>query len=154
MEKLTLNNITIILATSTLVLAAAVWHCYKANKPLRIKAREEAEAVAKKKAREVAEGREKDRRTNFRKELYSDLEQLIADPSMLIDHRLGSPFRGTGYRWKNLAEFIQKVRGMQDQEQRIRDLEASLRRNGEIARSNEKLLRDIAKALQLGQPIE
>lgn len=144
----------IILSLTTLSLAVAVWHCYKANKPLRVKAREEAEAEAKKKAREVAEGREKDRRTNFRKELYSDLEQIIATPDMLVDYRYGSPSRGIGYRWKHLAEFILKVRGMQDQEQRIRDLEERLRRNGEIARSNEKLLRDIAKALQLGQPIE
>lgn len=147
-------NLTITFGLTSLALAGAVWHCYKANKPLRVKAREEAEAEAKKKAREEAEGREKDRRTNFRKELYSDLEQIIATPDMLIDHRYGSPFRGTGYRWKHLAEFIMKVKQHTDLTQEVRNLNERVYAQGRTIRELQLQQKEILKALQMGQPVE
>ncbi|WYW00098.1 DNA ligase [Pseudomonas phage vB_PpuP-Roomu-1] len=147
-------NLTITFGLTTLALTGAVWHCYKANKPLRVKAREEAEAAAKKKAREEAEGREKDRRTNFRKELYSDLEQIIATPDMLIDHRYGSPFRGTGYRWKHLAEFIMKVKQNADLTQEVRNLNERVYAQGRTIRELQLQQKEILKALQMGQPVE
>ncbi|AFO12303.1 hypothetical protein PhiS1_14 [Pseudomonas phage Phi-S1] len=147
-------NLTIILAGTTIMLTAAVWHCYRTNKPLRVKAREEAEAEAKKKAREVAEGRERDRRTNFRKELYSDLEQIIATPNMLVDHRYGSEFRNTAYRWKHLAEFILAVKGNQNQAETIQNLQGRVSRQSEMIRDLQLQQREILKALQLGQPVE
>lgn len=143
-------NLTITFGLTSIVLAAAVWHCYKANKPLRIKAREEAEA----KARDEAEGREKDRRTNFRKELYSDLEQIIATPDMLVNNLYGSAFRGTGYRWKNLAEFILAVKGNQRQAETIQNLQGRVSRQSEMIRDLQLQQKEILKALQLGQPVE
>ncbi|WYW00373.1 DNA ligase [Pseudomonas phage vB_PpuP-Maksa] len=147
-------NLTITFGLTSLALAGAVWHCYKSNKPLRVKAREEAEAAAKKKAREIAEGREKDRRTNFRKELYSDLEQIIATPDMLIDHRYGSEFRGTGYRWKHLAEFILKVKQNADLTQEVRNLNERVYAQGRTIRELQLQQKEILKALQMGQPVE
>ncbi|AIX12974.1 DNA ligase [Pseudomonas phage Pf-10] len=147
-------NLTITFGLTTLALAGAVWHCYKSNKPLREKAREEAEAAAKQKAREIAEGREKDRRTNFRKELYSDLEQIIATPDMLIDFRHGSPFRGTGYRWKHLAEFIMKVKQNADLTQEVRNLNERVYAQGRTIRELQLQQKEILKALQMGQPVE
>lgn len=147
-------NLTITFALTSIALAGAAYHCYKSNKPLRIKAREEAEAKAKQKARDEAEGREKDRRTNFRKELYSDLEQIIATPDMLVDHRYGSVFRGTGYRWKNLAEFILAVKGNQRQAETIQNLQGRVSRQSEMIRDLQLQQKEILKALQLGQPVE
>ena len=147
-------NLTITFALTSIALAGAAYHCYKSNKPLRIKAREEAEAKAKQKARDEAEGREKDRRTNFRKELYSDLEQIIETPDMLVDHHYGSAFRGTGYRWKNLAEFILAVKGNQRQAETIQNLQGRVSRQSEMIQNLQLQQKGILKALQLGQPVE
>ncbi|NBF03786.1 hypothetical protein GV819_15945 [Pseudomonas sp. Fl5BN2] len=115
---------------------------------------DEAQRAAKEAAKEAAEGREKDRRNNFRKELFSDLEQIIATPDILIDHRYGSPFRGTGYRWKHLAEFIQRVKGMRDQSDAIAMLDRRIEKQSALLRDMQLNQRDIMKALQMGNPVE
>lgn len=139
---------------ATIALSVACFACWKTNKPLREKAKEEARAAADKAAKEVAEGREKDRRNNFRKELYSDLEQIIATPDMLVDHRYGSLLRGTGYRWKHLAEFILRVKNLQDQGSAIASLEKRLFEQTKTIRELVQQNRDIQKALQMGNPVE
>ncbi|MFL1495627.1 hypothetical protein [Pseudomonas antarctica] len=139
---------------ATIALSVACFACWKTNKPLREKAKEEARIVSERAAKEVAEGREKDRRNNFRKELYSDLEQIIATPDMLVDHRYGSPFRGTGYRWKHLAEFILRVKNMKDQHDTITYLDRKLLKQSEMIRDLQLNQRDIMKALQMGNPVE
>ncbi|MDD1013873.1 hypothetical protein [Pseudomonas rubra] len=138
---------------ATFALSVACFACWKTNKPLREKAKEEARAAAVKAAKEVAESREKDRRNNFRKELYSDIEQIIATPDMLLDHRYGSPFRGTSYRWKHLAEFILRVKNLQDQNSAIASLEKRLFEQSKTIHELTQQNREIQKALQLGQPV-
>lgn len=139
---------------ATIALSVACFACWKTNKPLREKAKEEARIVAEKAAKEVAEGREKDRRNNFRKELYSDLEQIIATPDMLVDHRYGSPFREAGYRWKYLAEFILRVKNLKDQSETIAMLDRRIEKQSALLRDMQLNQRDIMKALQMGNPVE
>lgn len=139
---------------TTIALSVACFACWKTNEPLRAKARDEAQRAAKEAAKEAAEGREKDRRNNFRKELFSDLEQIIATPDILIDHRYGSPFRGTGYRWKHLAEFIQRVEGMRGQSDAIAMLDRRIEKQSALLRDMQLNQRDIMKALQMGNPVE
>lgn len=139
---------------ATIALSVACFACWKTNKPLREKAKEEARIVAEKAAKEAAEGLEKDRRNNFRKELYSDLEQIIATPDMLVDHRYGSPLRGTGYRWKYLAEFILRVKNLQDQSETIAMLDRRIEKQSALLRDMQLNQRDIMKALQMGNPVE
>lgn len=138
----------------TAALSVACFACWKTNKPLREKTKEEARIVAEKAAKEVAEGREKDRRNNFRKELYSDLEQIIATPDMLVDHRYGSPLRGTGYSWKYLAEFILRVKNLKDQSETIAMLDRRIEKQSALLRDMQLNQRDIMKALQMGNPVE
>lgn len=119
--------------------------------PVIREAREAAEAKAAEKAEQERRGREANDRANFKMDVAGVLEDLIQNPEWLrgrSDHK--------HYRrgFELLREFVGRFHKQRDQDQRIKDLEDRLRRNGEIARANEKLLRDIAKALQLGQPIE
>ncbi|NVZ18514.1 hypothetical protein HX794_02540 [Pseudomonas costantinii] len=139
---------------ATIALSVACFACWKTNKPLRAKAKEEARIVAERAAKEVAEGREKDRRNNFRKELYSDLERIIATPDMLVDRHYGSPLRGTGYRWKQLAEFILRVNRLKDQSETIAMLERRIEKQSALLRDMQLNQRDIMKALQMGSPVE
>ena len=138
----------------TAALSVACFACWKTNKPLREKAKEEARIVAEKAAKEVAEGREKDRRNNFRKELYSDLEQIIATPDMLVDRRYGSREPLGHYRWKNLAEFILRVNRLKDQSETIAYLDQRILKQAALIRDMQLNQRDIMKALQMGNPVE
>lgn len=138
----------------TIVLAVACFTCYRTSKPLREKARAEARAKEDQERKAAEAARTKLIRDNQRIEVFSDLEQVIACPSYLTDNRYGAKERGREYRWKNLAEFILKVKGLQDQRQEVQDLEKRIYKQSQLIRELQIQQRDIVKALQLGQPVD
>jgi hypothetical protein len=88
---------------ATVILSALCFVCYKTNKPLRAKAKAEAKEKELKALREAQEAFAKEARDDFREKVYSDIEQALATPDMLIDMRWGAGSRGK-YRWKALTE--------------------------------------------------
>ncbi|WGH15438.1 hypothetical protein [Pseudomonas phage PSA6] len=147
----------IILSLSTLGLAVAVWHCRKSSAPLREEAAKKAEAERVAKAREEAAGREKDRRNNQQKELFEDLSAAINDPEFVFSRprQYGEIHSGNHrYRWPVLHKFILKVARLEDQTEQLQRLRKQVDALSEINRQNHKLMTDIQKALQLGQPLE
>lgn len=145
MEKLTLNNLTIILATSTMALAVAVWHCYRTSKPLKKAAREKAEADAHEKAAQEEQGRERNRRDVFRKETLQVLSSALSDP-----HRL----MGQGHSLEHLRRFIEKVNHHQSYEEDLKLWKDRVSKQSELIREIQMNQKDIQKALQMGRPVE
>ena len=89
---------------ATVILSALCYVCYKTNKPLRDKAKAEAKEKELKALREAQEAFAKEAREDFRKKVYSDIEQALATPDRdLLDMRHGSYTRGK-YRWNAFAE--------------------------------------------------
>lgn len=150
-------NLTITLGLSTLALSVAVWHCWKSNKPLREKARKEAEAAAESKRREEAAGREKDRRNNLQKEVFEDLSVLMQDPDRVLRRdRIHTHSNDPAhyYRFPVLWKFITKVNNLKDQSDRIASLEDRLFKQSNLIRDMQLQQREVQKVLQMGQPVE
>lgn len=139
---------------ATVILSALCYVCYKTNKPLRERARKEAEAIALKELQDAKWEAEKAAREDLRKKVFSDLEQAIATPDILLDQRYGSQTRGNGYRWKHLSELIFSIKQMKDQSETIRDLLVRTNKQSELIRVLQKGQKDIMKALQMGNPVE
>lgn len=145
---------SLIFPIATVILSALCYVCYKTNKPLREKAKAEAKAKELEELKKVQEAFVKEQREDFRKKVFSDMEQVITTPDILIDYRYGSQIRGNGYRWKRLAEFIFKVEGLKDQSETISNLSARIQKQSELIRDLQKDQKDIMKALQMGHPVE
>lgn len=141
-----------VLCVIVAALAAALYCCYKTNKPLRKKAKEEAAKALKAKQEEETLGREKHRRLNQRHEVFNDLEEALRDPHRLMPGHV--KYGQGGPRFKELGEFILKVNNLKCQADSIDRLHERLAKQAIMLRDNEKAMQEIQKALQLGQPIE
>lgn len=139
---------------ATVILSALCYVCYKTNKPLRDRAKAEAKAIELKELKDVQEAFVREQREDLRKKVFSDIEQAIATPDILIDNRYGSQVRGHGYRWKHLAEVIFSIKQMKDQSETISNLNVRVNKQSELIRALQKDQRDIMKALQMGHPVE
>ena len=145
-------NLTYIFAISTLVLAVAVYACNRAHAPLRKKAKADAIEAAKKRERDEAECRERTRREAFKSECLSILEEALRNPNGLVGLRSSWPHNGYKFEMLvKLANDIGRIRHYEEDLSRLRD---TSRKQAELLRANEKHLKEITKALQLGQPIE
>lgn len=139
-----MSTITFVLLVFVLLLALALYACYKTNQPLRKKAKAEAEAKMQAKLDEEARGREKGRRETQRKEMFSDLEAFLQNPDM---------WRGEGRHPMALRELVHQLRSLKDNTEVINRLEKRLSSQERHLRANELLMWDIQKALQLGEPV-
>lgn len=151
-------NLTITFALTSIALAGAAYHCYKSNKPLRIKAREEAEAEANRKARDEEAGRERSRRDNVRKEAVEDFEFILSGRAAEAVGREYQSYDPRGDRFqRRFPETYKLLSLFKHHEFRTEDV---LRHKKQIATLQKQVTdlqlqqQEILKALQLGQPVE
>ncbi|WYV99869.1 DNA ligase [Pseudomonas phage vB_PpuP-Torve] len=139
---------------ATVALSVACYSCYRVNKPLRQKAREEREAKAKKEADDIRQALAKEKRDDLRKSIFSDIEQALNDPHYtLADHRYGSSSRG-GPRWKALHKLAVFLKAHDDVTTEVRNLNERVYSQGRTIRELQLQQKEILKALQMGQPVE
>lgn len=90
---------------ATVILSALCYDCYKTNKPLREKAKAEAKAKELEELKAVQEAFVKEQREDFRKKVFSDIEQALRDPDYTLqEDRHNATFPRGKHRWKALAE--------------------------------------------------
>lgn len=90
---------------ATVILSALCYVCYKTNKPLREKAKAEAKEKELKALKEAHDAFEKQQREDFRKKVFSDIEQALRDPDYTLqEDRHNATFPRSKHRWKALAE--------------------------------------------------
>lgn len=153
---------TTILIVGTILIALlslALWHCYKTNKPLREKAKEEADKRAAEAAKQVAYQLDVMRRNNQREEIYSDIEQALTDPHRFLTASFTSP----RHKWKygNLAELANLLANFKSHMAQYNDQHARLDKQGQLIREQHSQIKalqanieDIKQALQMGTPVE
>lgn len=129
---------------SFVLLVLGVWVGYRAspNKEAReLLAKTTAEALAKK-AKEEAEGREKNRLANQRAEIYEAINRALSDPNReLLDARYGSITRGKS-RWQSLLELAE---GLRDRRQDLGLAVEFGQRLDALAKSNRELKGQVAE---------
>lgn len=155
---------TTILIVGTIIIALlslALWHCYKTNKPLREKAKEEAEAKAREQARQTAHIENQMRRNNQREEIYSDIEQALTDPHRYLSGSVIHSMGQARWKYKNLADLVQALATYKsfqaDHEghrNRIEKQSQLLREQRSQIKALQANIEDIKQALQMGTPVE
>ncbi|WYW00648.1 DNA ligase [Pseudomonas phage vB_PpuP-Vasula] len=152
-------NLTVIFAGSTVMLAAAVWHCYKSNKPLREKAREEAQREAERQARSIAEGREKDRRNNVKRETLEDFEWILRGEA---EHALNREYTGMSYshlsrlerKYPEIHKFLKLFKHHEFRTEDVLSLKKKVNTQAKQIADLQLQQAEILKALRMGQPVE
>ncbi|WGH28275.1 hypothetical protein 10P302A_gene0015 [Pseudomonas phage 10P302A] len=146
--------VTVLLVAATA--GATTWIGFRCTKESRKLLAEKREEEAKKKAREEQEGREKNRREVQRREIFGELNEALNDPDRwLARGQIVSYHSGKSrYNYPAIAEvalFIQNHRRMKE---RNIDLESRLDAQGKKLRELQMQMRDIQKALQMGEPVD
>lgn len=140
-------NVIAFIAFVTIPAFAAWFFGYnsKPNKEARklLEEKEEKEFLAKEAEQEA--GREKNRREVFRKETLEVISSVFAYPEKL---------RGTGYEMSPLRLFINKVNESKERECDLQFWKDRVSKQSELIRDLQGQLKEISKALQLGQPVE
>lgn len=155
---------TTILIVGTILIALlslALWHCYKTNKPLREKAREQAEAMAREKARQDAQIADQMRREGQREEVFADLEMALNDPHRYLSGSVTHSMGQARWKYKNLADLVQALATYKSfqadhegQRHRIEKQSQLLREQREQIKALQANLEDVQRALRMGVVIE
>lgn len=128
--------------------ALAAWffgYNSKPNKEARKVLEEKEEKEFLEKARQEEQGREQNRREVFRKETLEVMSAVFANPEKL---------RGTGYEMSPLRLFIKKVNASADHDHDLQFWKDRVSKQSDLIRDLQGQLKEINKALQLGQPVE
>lgn len=134
---------------ATVILSALCYVCYKTNKPLREKAKAEAKAKELEELKKVQDAFVKEQREELRKKVFSDIEQALATPDILLDYRYGSQVRGNGYRWKALAELSLYMKGQKRLAEANVNLEARLDIQTQKIRELKSQVKEIHRLLEI-----
>lgn len=148
-------NLTIAFGMTSIALAVAVWHCYKANKPLRIKAREEAEAEEKAQLEKLRQQADEQRRLEVAAAVTEALKVLFHEARQ-YDHAWeeSRKYSGMGESVHERSTFNRETREVFSKVLRVGQLEEDMKRfgNERHSRLNEQRLMknqlaDIHKAI-------
>lgn len=134
---------------ATVILSALCYVCYKTNKPLREKAKAEAKEKEMKALKEAQEAFAKEAREELRKKIWSDIEQALTTPHLLVDNRYGASGRGSAYRWKALAELAHVMKDNQSVRSVIGDQAARLDAQAKTIRDLKGQVKEIHRLLEV-----
>lgn len=142
-----MNSTLILVICGVLLVLIGCWLGYssKPNKEARKLLAEKEEKEFLQKAKEQEEGREKNRREVFRKETLEVVCSVFAYPEKL---------RGTGYEISPLRLFIKKVNESTEHDRDLQYWKDRVSKQSDLIRDLQGQLKEINKALQLGQPVE
>lgn len=133
---------------------ATTWVGFRCTRESRKLLAEKREEDAKKKAREEQEGREKNRREVQRKEIFAELNDALNDPDRYLRRvDLHAYHHSSRYNYPALADLALFLQNHKRMKEHNIDLESRLDAQGKKLREVQMQMKEIHKALQLGQPI-
>lgn len=139
-----MSIMTLVFAASTFVAGGACYVQYVAGKPLRKKAREEAEKEAARAAEDIKRVEQFKRNKEIEALFVNWLYEVIRDPYK---------YRGKYVNGSSIDDFFRKVKLLHGNDAAIKDMETRQQRLSENVRAITLQYRDIQKALQMGQPV-
>ena len=141
-----MNSTLILVICAILLVLLGCWLGYssKPNKEARklLAEKEEKEFLAK--AAEQEAGREKNRRAILKQEVFEVLSAAINYPDQLRGVAYGEPIR----------EFIKRSNHVEFRGEEVLQIKQRVSKQSELIRNLQGQLKEINKALQLGQPVE
>lgn len=141
-----MNSTLILVICAILLVLIGCWIGYssKPNKKARKLLAEKEEKDFLEKARQEEQGREKNRKAVQKMEIFEVLSSAIRAPEFLRGVSHGDPIR----------EFIQRTQYLTDSAENVSDLRVRVIKQSGLIRDLQGQLKEINKALQLGQPVE
>lgn len=141
-----MNSTLILVICAILLVLIGCWIGYssKPNKKARKLLAEKEEKDFLEKARQEEQGREKNRKAVQKMEIFEVLSSAIRAPEFLRGVSHGDPIR----------EFIQRTQYLTDSAENVSDLRVRVIKQSRLIRDLQGQLKEINKALQLGQPVE
>ena len=141
-----MNSTLILVICAILLVLLGCWLGYssKPNKEARKLLAEKEEKEFLEKVRQEEYGREKNRKAVQKMEIFEVLSSAIRAPEFLRGVSHGEPIR----------EFIQRTQYLTDSAESVSDLRVRVIKQSELIRDLQGQLKEINKALQLGQPVE
>lgn len=153
-----MNSIMILIVCAAFLVILGGWLGYssKPNKEARLLLAEKNEKEAKQKAFVEAAGRETNRKANQKLEVLAILDEVIRNPQRLRGTHSSYPH--THFDHTDFREFIEKsIKAINRNEsgtQALDELRTRVIKQSELIRDLQGQLKEISKALQLGQPVE
>lgn len=95
-------------------------------------------------ARQEEAGREKNRKAVLKQEVFEVLSAAVRCPEQMRGIPYGDPIR----------EFVQRTQRLENSAETVSELRTRVSKQSELIRDLQGQLKEITKALQLGQPVE
>lgn len=134
---------------ATVTLAVACYACYRTSKPLRKKAKMEAEAERERAYKAHQDLLKAAAEKELNDKILTVVSHAIQEPDFVLYDRTRQRPRFVAFH-----ELVYKVRSLRDQTDKIRSLEDRLFKQSNLIRDLQLQQRDIQKALAMGQPVE
>lgn len=141
-----MNSTLILVICAILLVLLGCWLGYssKPNKEARKLLAEKEENELRAKARQEEHGREKNRKAILKQEVFEVLSAAVNYPDDLRGIPYGEPIR----------EFIKRSHHIEFRTEEVLQLKQRVSKQSELIRDLQGQLKEINKALQLGQPVE
>lgn len=149
-----MNAVTFWLSFAVIILIALLYCCYKNGKPLREKARKEAEAKAQQERNELVRIQQDAAYAQAADNMWSAMQDLLDRPDR---YRSGNhSHRHSGFKYGVMLRFLEMFqRSSHDTtEARFKSLEERVSAQAKTIRDLVMQNKNIHQALQMGQPIE
>lgn len=145
-------KLTIVLTVICVVLLAALLKCRSSSLPLRAKAKQDAINAANAKKAEEEAARERTRRDNLKREVLQIVNDAVENKNSLNGLSAPYPHRPNGFR--SLAAFIDRVGYSAANGDDLSFWKNRSAAHAEQLKNVQAQLKEIQKALRMGQPIE
>ena len=124
----------------------------KPNKEARKLLEEKAEKEFKQKAAEQEAGRERNRKTVQKREVLEILNEAVSYPQRLRGQSSDHPH--VHYDYTDLRRFVERSNHVEFRGEEVLQLKQQVAKQSNLIRDLQGQLKEINKALQLGQPVE
>lgn len=141
-----MNSTPLYVICSILLVLIGCWLGYssKPNKKARKLLAEKEEKEFLEKARQEEQGREKNRKAVQKMEIFEVVSEAIRAPEFLRGIRSADTIR----------DFVQRTQRLENSAETVSELRVRVSKQSELIRDLQGQLKEINKALQLGQPVE
>lgn len=149
-----MNATAFFLSSAVVILIAMLYVCYKKGKPLREKARKEAEAKAQQERNELARVQREAACAQATDDMWSAMQDLLDRPDRYRSG--GYSHRHNGFKYGVMVRFFEMFQRSNHEtiEARFKSLEERVTAQAKTIRDLTMQSKNIHQALQMGQPIE
>lgn len=149
-----MNSVTFWLSFAVIILSALLYCCYKSGKPLREKARREAEAKAQQERNELARVQRDIAQAQAADDMWLAMQDLVDRPDLYRSSHNSQ--RHKGFKYGVMLRFFEMFQRSSHEttEARFKSLEDRVNDQARTIRDLRLQSKAVHEALQLGQPIE